>query len=137
MSLMFRTIGASTRTISQAMAPASVVLLALMIFAGFVVPTRNMLGWSRWINYIDPIAFTFEALMINEFDGRVFPCNTIIPAGPGYMNVPATSRVCATAGAAAGSTVVHGAAYLATAFEYYKPHKWRNLGMHLISRAVV
>jgi ATP-binding cassette, subfamily G (WHITE), member 2, PDR len=132
MSLIFRTIGASTRTISQAMAPSSVILLALMIFTGFTIPTRNMLGWSRWINYVNPIAYSFESLMINEFDGREFACNNFIPSGPGYENVPATSRVCATAGAVFGSNVVQGKAYLSTSFDYYSAHKWRNLGMSSI-----
>jgi ABC-type multidrug transport system permease subunit len=134
MSMIFRTIGASTRTISQAMAPSSVILLALVIFTGFTIPTRNMLGWSRWINYLDPIGYAFESLMVNEFDGRQFPCAIFIPSGPGYQNVPATSRVCATAGAQFGSNVVHGASYLATSFQYYSAHKWRNLGMSLSLR---
>ncbi|THH15930.1 hypothetical protein EW146_g4638 [Bondarzewia mesenterica] len=129
MSMIFRTIGAATRTISQAMAPASVILLALVIFTGFTIPTRNMLGWSRWINYLDPIGYAFESLMVNEFDGREFPCASFIPSGPGYENVPATSRVCATAGAQFGSNVVEGAAYLSTSFEYYRAHKWRNFGI--------
>jgi ATP-binding cassette, subfamily G (WHITE), member 2, PDR len=129
MSMIFRTIGASTKTISQAMAPSSVILLALVIYTGFTIPTRNMLGWSRWINYLNPIGYAFESLMINEFNGREFPCATFIPSGPGYENVSATSRVCATAGAVFGSNVVQGAAYLSTSFEYYSAHKWRNFGM--------
>ena len=40
-------------------------ILAIVIFTGFAIPTRYMLGWSRWINYIDPVAYGFEALMIN------------------------------------------------------------------------
>jgi ATP-binding cassette, subfamily G (WHITE), member 2, PDR len=129
MSMLFRTIGASTRTIAQAMAPAALILLALMIFTGFTIPTRDMLGWSRWINYLSPIAYAFESLMINEFDGRQYVCNGFIPSGPPYANVPATSRVCSTAGAVFGSNVVQGSAYLSTAFEYYASHKWRNFGM--------
>lgn len=130
MSMIFRTIGASTRTISQAMAPSSVILLALVIFTGFTIPTRDMLGWSRWINYINPIGYAFESLMVNEFDGREYACAAFIPSGSGYDNVPGTSRVCATAGAVFGSNVVEGAAYLATSYQYYKGHKWRNFGSY-------
>jgi ATP-binding cassette, subfamily G (WHITE), member 2, PDR len=129
MSMIFRTIGASSRTISQAMAPSSIILLALLLFTGFSIPTRDMLAWSRWINYVNPIAYVFESLMINEFDGRDFSCNNLIPSGPGYETVPAMSRVCATAGAVFGSDVVQGTAYLSAAFEYYSGHKWWNLGM--------
>nr|A0A1V0QSE4.1 RecName: Full=ABC-type transporter eriD; AltName: Full=Erinacine biosynthesis cluster protein D [Hericium erinaceus]ARE72241.1 ABC-transporter [Hericium erinaceus] len=129
MSMIFRTIGATSKTISQAMAPSSVILLALVIFTGFTIPTRDMLGWSRWINYINPIGYAFESIMVNEFDGREYACGDFIPTGPGYTDVPATSRVCASAGAVFGSDVVEGAAYIATAYEYFPQHKWRNLGI--------
>ncbi|KAF8230823.1 putative ABC transporter [Tricholoma matsutake] len=131
MSMIFRTIGASSRTISQAMAPSSVILLSLVIYTGFAIPTSNMLGWSRWINYLNPIGYAFESLMVNEFSGREFPCDSFIPSGPGYENVPGTSRVCSTAGAVFGSNVVQGTSYLSTSFEYYDAHKWRNFGILL------
>ncbi|KAI4786745.1 hypothetical protein E4T44_13802, partial [Aureobasidium sp. EXF-8845] len=73
MSMLFRTIASVSRTLSQAMAPAAILILAIVIFTGFTIPTRYMLGWSRWINYLDPVAYGFEALMINEFHGRDYP----------------------------------------------------------------
>ena len=42
MSMLFRTIGALSRTLAQAMAPAAVFILALVIYTGFVVPIRDM-----------------------------------------------------------------------------------------------
>ncbi len=54
------------------MVPASLLILAMVIFTGFVIPVDYMLGWCRWINYLDPVAYGFEALMINEFHGREF-----------------------------------------------------------------
>jgi ABC-type multidrug transport system permease subunit len=48
------------------MAPAAVFILALVIYTGFAIPTRGMHPWFRWINWIDPVAYAFEALMINE-----------------------------------------------------------------------
>jgi ABC-type multidrug transport system permease subunit len=66
MSMYFRLIAALSRTLSQAMAPAAVFILALVIYTGFAIPTSNMHPWFRWINYLDPVAYAFEALMINE-----------------------------------------------------------------------
>jgi ATP-binding cassette subfamily G (WHITE) protein 2 (PDR) len=66
MSMLFRSIGALSRTLSQAMAPAAMIILALVIYTGFTIPTRDMHPWFRWINFIDPVAYAFEALMINE-----------------------------------------------------------------------
>jgi len=42
MSMLFRTIGSLSRTLAQAMAPAAVFILALVIYTGFVVPIRDM-----------------------------------------------------------------------------------------------
>uniref|UniRef100_A0A0W0FAX3 Putative multidrug resistance protein cdr1 n=1 Tax=Moniliophthora roreri TaxID=221103 RepID=A0A0W0FAX3_MONRR len=122
MSMIFRTIGASSRTISQLLTVASRRLC-------FTIPTRDMHPWFRWINYINPIAYVFESLMVNEFDGREFPCMTFVPSGPGYENVSGMERVCLQRGAEPGSSVVQGTNYLATSFEYYKSHLWRNLGI--------
>jgi ABC-type multidrug transport system permease subunit len=48
------------------MAPAAVFILALVIYTGFAIPTRDMHPWFRWLNYINPVGYAFEALMINE-----------------------------------------------------------------------
>lgn len=66
MSMFFRTLASASRTLSQALAPAALLILALVIYTGFAIPVRNMLGWSRWINYLDPIAYGFEALMVSR-----------------------------------------------------------------------
>ncbi|VDC04768.1 unnamed protein product [Peniophora sp. CBMAI 1063] len=129
MSMIFRTIGASSKTIAQAMTPASIILLALIIYTGFVVPTPNMHGWARWINWIDPIAYAFEALMVNEFDGRTFPCVTYVPTGPGYTD--RASQICAVVGGVAGASSVEGRVYVNQSYQYFKGHLWRNFGILL------
>jgi ABC-type multidrug transport system permease subunit len=48
------------------MAPASIFSLSLVIYTGFTIPTKYMTPWFRWINYLDPVGYAFEALMINE-----------------------------------------------------------------------
>jgi ABC-type multidrug transport system permease subunit len=48
------------------MAPASVFSLALVIYTGFAIPIRYMRPWLRWLNYLNPVGYAFEALMINE-----------------------------------------------------------------------
>ena len=127
--MIFRTIGASSRTLAQALAPSALLILALVIYTGFAIPTRNMLGWSRWINYIDPIGYAFESLMVNEFSGQTYECSAYVPTGQGYDNVSPLQHICSTVGAVAGSNVVDGDAYLAQSFQYYRSHLWRNLGI--------
>ncbi|KAE8152303.1 ABC-2 type transporter-domain-containing protein [Aspergillus avenaceus] len=129
MSMVFRTIAATSRSLSQALVPAAILILGMVIYTGFVIPTRNMLGWSRWMNYINPISYSFESFMVNEFHGRTFECSSIVPAGGPYDDVPMQNRICSTVGAESGSDIVHGTIYLAQSFEYTKGHLWRNLGI--------
>lgn len=131
MSMIFRTIGATSRSLSQALAPAGVFMLALIIYTGFTIPVGNMVVWFRWINYLNPVAYAFEALMVNEFDGRVYPCGAFVPSGPGYDNVAAANRICATNGAKAGADSVLGRDYVNLSFSYYRSHLWRNWGILL------
>lgn len=66
MSMFFRMVGLLSRTHAQAMAPVAVLILNLIISTGFVLPTLDMKPWLRWIGFINPMAYTFESLMINE-----------------------------------------------------------------------
>ena len=124
MSMMFRTIASVSRTLSQAMAPAAVILLALIIFPGFAIPVPYMLGWCRWINYIDPIGYGFESLMINEFHDRNFTCSMYVPP---YGDLSQQQKVCAAVGAKAGQSYVNGDDYINSAYQYYHSHKYRNI----------
>lgn len=56
MSMLFRTIASVSRTLSQAMAPAAILILAIVIYTGFALPVPNMRGWARWINYLVSIS---------------------------------------------------------------------------------
>lgn len=129
MSHLFRTIGAATKSLSQAMTPASVLLLALTIFTGFIIPPEKMHGWCRWINYIDPIAYSFEGLISNEFHGRDFACSSYVPSGPDYANATGIHRICSVVGSVAGNDYVNGDRYIELSFQYYNKHKWRNWGI--------
>ncbi|ORY61510.1 ABC-2 type transporter-domain-containing protein [Pseudomassariella vexata] len=131
MSMIFRTIASASRTLSQAMVPAAVLILALVIFTGFVIPIDYMLDWCRWINYLDPLAYAFESLMVNEFHNRQFECTAYVPNAlvPGYADVGPNNHVCGTVGSVAGSGFVDGDRYINQAFRYYHGNKWRNLGI--------
>jgi hypothetical protein len=131
MSMLFRTMAATSRTLSQALVPAAILILGLVIYTGFTIPTRNMLGWSRWMNYVNPIAYGFESLMVNEFQGRTFPCSDAewIPRGPGYDAVSRANQICAVVGATAGNEFVDGDIFLRESYQYTSSHKWRNLGI--------
>jgi len=130
MSAVFRTMAAITKTISQAMALSGVLVLALVIYTGFVIPTRFMKPWFGWIRWLNPVFYGFEILIANEFHGREFPCSQLIPA---YPNLAGSGQdfICATTGAVAGSLTVSGDAYIESMYGYYYSHVWRNFGILL------
>ncbi|KAH8670380.1 ATP-binding cassette transporter [Tricladium varicosporioides] len=132
MSGLFRLIASVSRTEQQAMVPASIMLLALLIFTGFVVPVDYMLGWCRWINYLNPVAYGYESLMVNEFHDRKFPCSTYIPD---YSNANTSNVTCVAIGAIPGQPYVKGDDFINLAYRYYHNHKWRNVSV-IIAMAI-
>lgn len=129
MSHLFRSLGAVSTSLAGAMTPATSVLLAMVIFTGFVIPIPNMLGWCRWIQYINPVSYVFESLMVNEFHGRQFECSQLVPSGGSYNDLPLRNRVCSTVGSTPGSAIVSGTKYIGESYEFYFGHKWRNMGI--------
>lgn len=115
------------------MVPASIIMLALLIFTGFVVPVNYMLPWCRWINYLNPIAYGYESLMVNEYHGRNFTCSTYIPD---YAKASVKNVACDAMGAIPGQSFVNGDHYINSAYSYYHSHKWRNVGI-IIAMVVV
>ncbi|KAL8834803.1 MAG: hypothetical protein Q9170_003599, partial [Blastenia crenularia] len=91
--------------------------------------SKYMHPWFRWINYLNPVGYAFEALMINEFHDRIIPCTHYVPYGLGYGDVSSDEKICATTGAAAGADYVDGDTYLAVNFNYHADHLWRNFAI--------
>lgn len=108
------------------MVPASIMMLALLIVTGFVVPIRYMLSWCRWIMYLNPVAYGYESLMVNEYSGRNFTCSSYIPS---YGTPGTTNVACDAVGAVPGQSYLNGDAYINSAYSYYASHKWRNVGI--------
>ncbi|KAH8883702.1 ABC-2 type transporter [Thozetella sp. PMI_491] len=126
MGTIFRTIAAATRTVSQAMTFAGIMILALTIYTGFQIAVPQMHVWFSWIRWINPLFYAFEILVANEFHGREFICSSIIPP---YTPLQGESWICNAVGAVAGRATVNGDSYIAESYEYYWSHAWRNLGI--------
>ena len=140
MSMIFRTIASASRTLFQALVPAAILILDLVIFTGFVLPKQYMLGWCRWLSYIDPLGYAFEALMVNEFHNRKFRCTQYVPTASGatgavaqtlqkYANVPPENQICSAIGAVRGQDYVDGDVYTQSQFGYAWGNRWRNFGI--------
>ncbi|KAM3082547.1 Multidrug resistance protein [Clarireedia jacksonii] len=125
--MFFRSVGAASRSLTQALCPTAIALLVLITYAGFVIPIGNMTFWFRWIHYINPLAYAFESLMINEFARRDFPCSNFVPSGEGYMKVSPRNRMCSVVGATFEADIVAGVDYLRIGFGYDESHMVRNI----------
>ncbi|GAA5999769.1 hypothetical protein JCM10207_005901 [Rhodosporidiobolus poonsookiae] len=129
MSMFFRSIASLSRSLSQALVPAALLILALVLYTGFAIPTRSMLGWISWIRWLNPIQYGFECLMVNEFVGQTYVCSQAIPSGAGYPDITSGNAVCSVAGQIAGTNLVDGATYIGETYDYMASHKWRNYGL--------
>ncbi|KAK7397865.1 Multidrug resistance protein [Neonectria punicea] len=131
MSMIFRTIASASRTLFQALVPAAVLILDLVIFTGFVIPKRYMLDWCKWLYYIDPLSYAFESLVVNEFHNREFECTSYVPSNEvdGYRDLSDANRVCSAVGSVQGQKFVNGDRYTELQFEYKWEHRWRNFGV--------
>ncbi|EEA27208.1 ABC multidrug transporter, putative [Talaromyces marneffei ATCC 18224] len=126
MSAIFRTLAAATKSLAQAMALAGIMVLAIVIYTGFVIPGPQMHPWFSWIRWINPVFYAFEALVANEFHGREFICSTFVPA---YNNLSGDTFVCSATGSVTGRRTVSGDEYIQHQYNYSYSHEWRNLGI--------
>lgn len=84
--------------------------------------------WLKWLIWINPVQYAFEALMANEFDNLEIKCEPpyIVPGGP---NASPGHQSCSIQGSSPDSLIVQGSRYIETAYTYSRSHLWRNLGI--------
>ena len=94
----FRALGALVPSLNAATALSGVVIQALVVYAGYIIPRPSMKPWLYWLYYINPLAYGFEALMANEFYNLDLQCvePRLVPYGAGG---PYPNQGCAIAGA--------------------------------------
>lgn len=135
---LYRMFASLSPTIDDAVRFSGIALNLLIIYTGYVIPKTQLLSkyiWFGWIYYINPIAYSFEAVLTNEFSGRTMQCapEQLVPQGPG---VESAFQGCDLGGAAVNARTVSGSAYLETTYTYTRKHLWRNFGV-LVAFAVL
>ncbi|KAF9484262.1 pleiotropic drug resistance ABC transporter [Pholiota conissans] len=129
MKAFFRGMAAAFPSEAPAQGLAGVLLLALSLYTGYQIPRPSMIGALRWISYINPIYYSFSALMANEFHTLDGTCSSLVPSGPGYEGVSLANQVCTVIGSQPGQDTVNGSAYIGISFGYYFGDLWRNFGI--------
>lgn len=121
-SVIYRCMGAMSRTLAGSQPPGAILVMLLTIYSGFVVPFRDMRPWLQWFSYINPVYYAFEAMAINEFSGRDFPCTDYLPAGGPDIS---DAFICNAPGAVEGRRSVSGDEYIRAEFGFEPGNMWR------------
>lgn len=128
MYAFFRAIGALVGSLDIATRVTGVAVQALIVYTGYLIPPKKMHPWFKWLKYINPVQYGFEALMSNEFHDLQIRCLPpfAVPQGPGASP---DYQSCTIQGSKPGSTIVNGSDYIEVAYQYSRSHLWRNFGI--------
>jgi ATP-binding cassette, subfamily G (WHITE), member 2, SNQ2 len=131
LTALYRMFASLSPEIDTAVRFSGIALNLLVIYTGYVIPKTQLLSqyiWFGWLYWINPIGYSFEAVLVNEFGGRTMECSPsqLVPQGPG---VDPRYQGCAIAGAGVGDTSVTGSDFVNTQYNYSLSHLWRNFGV--------
>lgn len=118
LTALYRMFASVSPEIDTAVRFSGVALNLLIIYTGYVIPKTQLLSkyiWFGWLYHVNPISYSFEAVLTNEFSGRVMECapSQLVPQGPG---IDPAYQGCALPGAQVNAQSVDGAAYLQTQY---------------------
>ncbi|KAF2453557.1 putative ABC transporter [Lineolata rhizophorae] len=130
---LYRMFAALSPTIDDAVRFSGIGLNILIIFLGYVIPKPQLVSdyiWFGWLYYVNPVSYAFEAVVTNEFSGRVMDCapSMLVPPS-GLPGVDPANQGCAIAGAGVNAHSVDGSEYLRAQFDYSRSNLWRNFGV--------
>ncbi|TEA11023.1 Protein SNQ2 [Colletotrichum sidae] len=130
MTMMFRSIGAAFPNFDAANKVSSLATGTFFVYMGYMISKDQMHPWLGWIWWINPMAYAFETLLTNEFNGVELACvgQFLIPNGPGYGPGLGGQACAGVLGARPGASVVTGDDYLG-ALDFSYGHAWRNFGV--------
>ena len=128
---LYRMFAALSPSIDDAVRFSGIALNLLIIYVGYVIPKQTLTTdviWFGWLFYVNPISYAYEAVLTNEFSGRIMYCDPaqLVPQGPGVQQ---GYQGCALTGAAPNSITVSGEQYYGTSFSYSRSNLWRDFGV--------
>lgn len=128
---LYRMFAALSPTIDDAVRFSGIALNILILYVGYVIPKQSLIDgsiWFGWLFYVNPISYSYESVLTNEFSNRVMECNPsqLIPQGPG---VEPAYQGCSLTGSQLGQPSVDGSRYLEASFQFTRHHLWRNFGV--------
>ncbi|KAI1390686.1 ABC-2 type transporter-domain-containing protein [Hypoxylon trugodes] len=128
---MYRMFASLSPEINTAVRFSSMALNLLVIYTGYVLPKRQLLNdyiWFGWLYWINPLSYSFEAVLTNELSNRIMECapEQLVPQGDGVLP---EFQGCALRGSSPNSRSVPGSDYLQSSLNYSRSNLWRNFGV--------
>ncbi|ROV88366.1 hypothetical protein VPNG_10268 [Cytospora leucostoma] len=128
---LYRMFASLSPTMDDAVRFCGIAISLLIMYLGYIIPRTQLLSkyiWFGWLYWINPLAYSYEAIMANEFSGRDMTCaaEQLVPRGAG---VDPAFQGCSLTGAQINSKSVSGDSYLQTTFSYSRHDLWRNFGV--------
>jgi ABC-type multidrug transport system permease subunit len=127
----FRTFGLCFQNFDTAFRVSVIFVPNLIQYSGYLISEPLMKRWLFWIYYINPLSYSWAALMDNEFSRISLVCEGafVVPRnGPGmntYPNVVGPNQACTLYGASPGSNTVSGANYIKIGYGLDVNDLWR------------
>ncbi|KAH9470966.1 hypothetical protein Pst134EA_004876 [Puccinia striiformis f. sp. tritici] len=131
LSAFFRFLGSISFSFDTAARMASVLVMSMVLYSGYMIPEPAMKRWLAWLYHINPVNYAFSALMANEFKSLDISCEGpyILPNGPDYPTILGPNQICTLRGSKSGNPIVVGADYIRASFNYSTSNIWRNFGI--------
>ncbi|KAI1076620.1 ABC-2 type transporter-domain-containing protein [Whalleya microplaca] len=131
LTALYRMFASLSPEIDTAVRFSGIALNLLLIYTGYVIPKTQLLSdyiWFGWLYWVNPVSYSFEAVLTNEFNDRVMDCAPaqLVPQGP---NVLPEYQGCSLSGSRVNSRVIAGSDYLRSTFSYSRSDLWRNFGV--------
>ncbi|PWY82966.1 ABC drug exporter AtrF [Aspergillus heteromorphus CBS 117.55] len=128
---LYRMFAALSPSIDDAVRFSGIALNVLILFVGYVIPKQSLIDgsiWFGWLFYVNPLSYSYEAVLSNEFAGRVMECasSMLVPSGPGFDS---RYQGCSLTGSELGQTTVSGTRYIESTYSFTRHHLWRNFGV--------
>lgn len=127
----FRAFGLCFQNFDSAFRITVIFVPNLIQYSGYLIPENLMKKWLFWIYYINPLSYSWAALMESEFSRISLVCEGgfVVPRnGLGvdkYPDVVGPNQACTLYGASPGSSTVSGASYIKTGFSLDVDDLWR------------
>ncbi|KAL9944680.1 hypothetical protein ACHAP6_007539 [Verticillium nonalfalfae] len=103
--------------------------MAMMVYGGYLIPVASIHPWFRWIWYINPAAYAFNAVLASEMGTMTLTCiePQYVPFGGTYNE--SAFRSCTVAGSAPAVQLIDGESFLQVQYRAMVSEIWRNVGI--------